>query len=784
MASADNATDQDGSALVSAYFGPATERQFARRMWVPPHAHRTTWLPIQVPSGIAANVQRQELTTLALDEEGDRELLRRREGDLLTSNMPLPITHDAGNMGSYFRKPLAANVTGADNPDEDAWDTALAARKSAELNASISDLSSDFQPPWPESLRGLEQILLTADRITNDSAGIAVLRSWLRGGGRLWICLDRVEPSTVEAILGNAVNFQVVDRVQLDRFELESVDLVKRERIKEPCDFEDPVDFVRIVHSSSDVVSWVDGWPAAFWVPFGEGEVLITTLGPRGWRAPKTERPTIALQTIAGRLFANREGRVDPQAFQSSLQQQIGYRVPSRSIAMSVLGGYCFALLASGGILAKRKRLDALAWLVPGITITATVALVAIGIAHTTSVPSKIALGQLLEIAPQTNEARVTGLAAIYDHRSQNIDLTTDHRNWLIPSVSDPSAIQRLVWSDDDRVTASDMETNAGSIGFASMHGQVAMLEHVALEAEFNESGLVGKLRTGELGAATDAVIVAPPAPALAVALNDDGDFTANEEQVLSAEQYIASTLMTDEQRRRQDYFRALLNPSDTFVFPRRPSVFFWCNPVDIGIRMPEGFLVAGSALAVVPLEIRRTPPDTAFRVPSTFLEMTAAQGQAKSSAYNRRTGQWVKGLTVASETPLRFQLPAEVLPCELSTATLTIRINAPSRELQVKTYRTTDSQVVRAFRSPIGVIALELKAGDLQLDAAGGLTLGLAIGPTGAFTTEADGGSGAGTDASSLPSNIPTSTIRENNPWQIEYVRLTVAGRTSSASE
>jgi hypothetical protein len=148
------------------------------------------------------------------------------------------------------------------------------------------------------------------------------------------------------------VNFQVVDRVQLDRFELESVDLVKRERIKEPCDFEDPVDFVRIVHSSRDVVSWVDGWPAAFWVPFGEGEVLITTLGPRGWRAPKTERPTIALQTIAGRLFANREGRVDPQAFQSSLQQQIGYRVPSRSIAMSVLGGYCFALLASGGILA------------------------------------------------------------------------------------------------------------------------------------------------------------------------------------------------------------------------------------------------------------------------------------------------------------------------------------------------------------------------------------------------------------------------------------------------
>ena len=168
----------------------------------------------------------------------------------------------------------------------------------------------------------------------------------------------------------------------------------------------------------------------------------------------------------------------------------------------------------------------------------------------------------------------------------------------------------------------------------------------------------------------------------------------------------------------------------------------------------------------------------------STFLEMTAAQGQAKSSAYNRRTVQWVKGLTVASETPLRFQLPAEVLPCDLSTATLTIRINAPSRELQVKTYRTTESQLVRAFRIPIGVIALELKAGDLQLDAAGGLTLGLAIGPTGAFTAEADSGSGAGTDATSLPSNIPTSTIRENNPWQIEYVRLTVAGRTSSASE
>ena len=192
----------------------------------------------------------------------------------------------------------------------------------------------------------------------------------------------------------------------------------------------------------------------------------------------------------------------------------------------------------------------------------------------------------------------------------------------------------------------------------------------------------------------------------------------------------------------------------------------------------------------MVPLEVRRTPPATNFQVPSTFLEVEVSQSQGKSSAYNRRTGQWVKGLTVASETPLRFQLPAQVLPCELSSATLTIRINAPSRELQLKSYAGSDGKLLRIFRSPTGVIPIELKAADLRLDESGGVTLGIAVGPTGVFSAEdATAGVDAGADSGLLPStiptsNVPTSTVRENNPWQIDYVRLTVAGRTLPASE
>jgi hypothetical protein len=73
---------------------------------------------------------------------------------------------------------------------------------------------------------------------------MAMLRGWVRDGGRLWIALDAVAPETVEAILGHDSGIEVVDRVEIDRFTVETRD---RENGMERTDEIDLEVFARIV---------------------------------------------------------------------------------------------------------------------------------------------------------------------------------------------------------------------------------------------------------------------------------------------------------------------------------------------------------------------------------------------------------------------------------------------------------------------------------------------------------------------------------------------------------
>ena len=125
----------------------------------------------------------------------------------------------------------------------------------------------------------------------------------------------------------------------------------------EPWDAEEPVEFVRVLVDSVDVYSSIDGWPAAFSIPFGNGHVLITTLAARGWRyqfdpfaertGPKrhTSGPTDALRNLASEFnqLASRQSVLGDE-LRPILSEQLGYRVPARSIAALILGLNCVVI--------------------------------------------------------------------------------------------------------------------------------------------------------------------------------------------------------------------------------------------------------------------------------------------------------------------------------------------------------------------------------------------------------------------------------------------------------
>ena len=77
-------------------------------------------------------------------------------------------------------------------------------------------------PPTEEAFDGVDHLIVASDRLADDPAGMRALRRWLEQGGRAWVMLDRVHPDTVAALLGDALDFEVVDHVGLTSFQIET----------------------------------------------------------------------------------------------------------------------------------------------------------------------------------------------------------------------------------------------------------------------------------------------------------------------------------------------------------------------------------------------------------------------------------------------------------------------------------------------------------------------------------------------------------------------------------
>jgi len=254
--------------------------------------------------------------------------------------------------------------------------------------------------------------------------------------------------------------------------------------------------------------------------------------------------------------------------------------------------------------------------------------------------------------------------------------------------------------------------------------------------------------------------------------------------------------LLSDEQRRRNTVYRELLDPTDAMNFPSNPTLFAWSNDVNSGVTLPENFQRTGTSLMAVPLQIDRTPSGSSFHVPATFVRVEAFLGEhGRSSVFDARTGVWYE-VGAETTTDLRFVLPKQVQPCQLTRAVLTFKINAPSRKVELNYTRDKETVLYREFESPSGVKEITISDPDvLQLDVDGGLRLGFVVSLTerqreikaaqeakeaAEVAAAASGGSVA--DPAEGEGFDDTPVKREdidNSTWKIDYVRMDVFGET-----
>ncbi len=758
---------QDREALISVFVEPYSREQFARRLWVPARAIRVTWLPLHIPNDLPAEKEYLDLSSMRLKESASEDVLRQQAYDTLISNSVLVLDTSVSKTAVLFGKPLPEEEGNTESVDQLMYRLIVESKLDIDDSRLTIDLGGDFFPPTPFSYQALDQLFICDDRLVEDSAGMIAIRHWLQQGGRAWLPLDRVGLATLTALLGDATGCEIVSRTELNRFTIADVSRYPEPATEDVWESENPVEFLRVVTDSADVHCRIDGWPAAFWKKIGDGEILVTTLASPGFLRTQPG-PTVvsqALHSMGLRFYQTRcLPAVDVNVAKPLLLQQIGYTIPSRGKAATILLFNCGLLLAAGWWLARRGRLEQLAWVAPTVALCATAAFLLMGRSTAHRVPASAASFQFVQVTPGTNSADAHTMTAIYSPTTQPLSLESQAGELVVPDVSDLSnVVKRVTWGDSGRSRWRGISLKPGTIRFVERHVPLSWNTPIRAVGQFGPLGLTGRL-TGPVDLrGTDSVIVAAPSPNLAVSLNDDGTFLGRADAVLDRSHYLPNAILSDEQRRRMVVYQQLHQASLNEGYPDHPTIFTWTNTLAAPTPLDSAFQQSGSALFAIPLQIERTAPGTRFVVPATFVRPQLVRDeQGISFAYNSRSGEWVDEMTGPMRTQLRFVLPAQVVPCQLTQANVTINLIAPSRTLSLYGFRDGQRLLLHEQDNPNGTYTIPLRQAEaLQLDRQGGLALSFQI------------------SGQKDVSDERTIEAYQQSSWQLKYVRVDVEGQT-----
>lgn len=727
----ENPTDRPIEVLSVMYFDTDTLRQYARQVWVPPRSRRSTWIGALTPDDIPPSARSVGIKTILYDvtSPGDRDTVIRSSSGQVLGDALLSVGNERPTTGVI-----------SDEDDEESFAAVVAMRLDRGLTRKIPELGGEFLPPTVECLEGLDQLVLMSDRPAADAAGITAIRQWLEAGGRLWIMLDQVDSATIVRLLGGAVQVCEVDRVDLmgctikrqydGGFAPEELSL----------QFENPVEFVRVLASNAEVLQTIDGWPASFELRLGKGLVLCTTLAGPGWIRPRTEQdPTSgdpgktsasvangALGDIGFRFSGQRAlPPLEPQDFRSFLFEQVGYEIVSRESVMLVLGAFWICVLGFGIWLLRRNRLVHLGWFGPTVAATATIILVWLGNSSRKAAPDTVALAQFVEAAEQSNQIAISGTISLYHQAESSAPLGAARGGVFVPELSDRSgSLRRMVRTDIDQWHLEELSLPAGML-FAPFSQTGLIDEPISARATFGPNGIEGTVSPGPFQGVSDLVIATPGHGGLSVRLQSGGQFAAGTNDVLRPGEFIGGSILSDEQRRRQAVYRKLLLRQEGAQYPLRPTLLAWADPYDVNFILPPDAERKGSAILAVPLEFERAVPGTRLVIPAPFLpfEPVGAAG-----AYDVARHEWIVS-NLARQTMLRFQIPPGVLPIQLDRAVLTISINAPSRTVDIIARDATEIVRLETFESPIGILRVETDQAELlTLDDTGGLLFGIDV--------------------------------------------------------
>lgn len=699
----------------STYFDSEQTLQYGRRVWMPPRSMLWTSHPILLPAQPDVNDRRIPFHTILSsadigtvhDEIGNAQY----ESDLVVerdtpvSGMVVPQGEET--LGDEGISPM---------------DIMTAGRLELYLSRDLAYIGDRTLPASEIGLAAIDQLMIADDRFLNDAAAVSAIRHWLYGGGYLWVMLDRVDPEVLSAIMGDESGCHVVDDVTLNSLHITSTratggfgDI--------HAEYEAPLKLVRVLVDDETVIARVNDWPAAFWKECGEGRLIVTTLQTDAWaeKVDGSHRLNSAMQHVMSYYFPEQsEKSTVAEVLEPRLRELVGYTIPGKGPIIGLFSVF-IAMLGGGGYwLLRTGRLERLVLLTPIVAIAVAGLLILIGRQHRQAVPPSTAKLQVVQPIPGTDDVRIVGSAGLYAPGDETSVLGGSQGGWIAPLLDGTeNTIRRMMWDDLGQWSWEDLPQPPG-LRPAEFQVSLQTPERVSARGELSSEGISGALTTLE-GLPPQDAILATRNGRIAVDIQDDGTFTAASNQVLGVDEFLRAGILSDEQSLRGRALADLLQNSEATELVE-PTLMYWTDPWEGGLRYSDETVETGSALVVVPVQLRRPAAGTAITIPSpliAFREAIGPDGYAPSGLYDARKYQWQKK-SRPTITWMRFQIPAGLAPLEYTSGRFEIAVTGPMGKFALSTYRNEEVVPFETWMDPVGTLRWEMDAEVLEQIAAG----------------------------------------------------------------
>jgi hypothetical protein len=783
-----NGSNTDRRARVLAFFVNQPDVQYGRDIWVPAHSTLSTWLLVG-PATEQSPLTTRAIQMLLYDRtDGQDRLVLPRGGERIRSRSVMyrkrePFTamlrDEVPEESPYGRLPQP------DSAADEALTFVRTFRYARRLSEFVQVVQSASLPATAEAFDGVDHLVLASGRIAADPAGMRAVRHWLQRGGRLWVMLELVDPELLAPLLGDVLDFQVVDRVSLTTLKIETTagfggssqgpgskpdaDAPVPKQVADVQEHERPVEFVRVLLPPQERPRHtVNGWPAWFTRQVGRGTVVFTTLGPRAWyeRGRPTDPPIPRDPMVELAAAVHPSPEEDPfriEAFQAPLIEEIGYSVVSRGWVGLIFGAFLLSALVLGMAVRRSRRPELLGWLVPAAALAAAAAFLILGEASRRAAAPTVAVAQIVDADSGTEEASLRGLLLAYRPDSGPAQIGAGQGGLFDLDMTGISGqTRRFVLTDRDSWHWENLALPAG-VRSAPFRYTAPIDKPITAVAHFGPEGIEGKLTAGPFKGLGDALLCTPSGRYVAVRFSDPAGsdagstlhtwaFKATDNDILPKGQFLArGALLSDKQQQRQELYREFLKQPDAGQLAGRNVLLAWADPIDMGFTLAPEARLTGTALLIVPLRLERPPAGSVVTIPGPLIlyQRVLERGSI------RPPRDWASN--IGMDMHLRFQLPASVLPLKVERARLSAKISAPGRRVTVAGW--SDNRLVQVYRveSPLNPIHLDISRDLLHLDDEGGLHLNVTL------SDVLQGASKRGADAK----------------WTIEYLELQVIGRS-----